>query len=174
MTSSPAEITLFTLGHSRHTADQFVALLHAHAIEQLVDVRSQPYSKWAPHFDAAALARLLDARGVNYVFLGRQLGGRPDSREFYRQDGTVDYARRASAPDFADGISQLIALAQCWRTVILCAEEDPSRCHRRLLVGPALARSGAAVVHVRGDGRLEPEPDPLAVATQLDLFGEPV
>ena len=166
-------ITIFTIGHSRHTAEQFVALLRAHAIEQLVDVRSQPHSKWAPHFDKAALARCLGDHHVEYVFLGRQLGGRPDSRTFYRMDGTVDYGLRAIAPDFVDGISRLVTLAQCRRTVVLCAEEDPSYCHRRLLVAPALARSGAAVVHVRGDGRLEPEPDPLAVATQLDLFGDP-
>ena len=162
-------ITIFTIGHSRHTAEQFVALLRAHAIEQLVDVRSQPHSKWAPHFDKATLARCLGDHRVEYVFLGRQLGGRPDSREFYRQDGTVDYALRATAPDFADGIQRLAALAQDRRTVILCAEEDPSRCHRRLLVAPALARSGAVVVHVRGDGSLEPECVSSA-ATQLDLF----
>ena len=163
-------VTLFTIGHSRHTIEHFLALLHAHEIDQIVDVRSQPCSKWAPHFDAEALARLLDARGIDYVALGRQLGGRPSGREFYRQDGTVDYALRATAPDFAEGILQLVALAQDRRTVILCAEEDPSCCHRRLLVAPALSRSGAAVVHVRGDGCLEP--DRVAPPTQLDLFGE--
>lgn len=163
--------TIFTIGHSRHTADHFLALLRAHVIDRLVDARSQPRSKWAPHFDTDALARLLDACGVDYVFLGRQLGGRPLGREFYRQDATVDYARRATAPDFADGISQLVALAQGRRTAILCAEEDPAGCHRRLLVAPALARSGADVVHVRGDGRLEPERDEAPTATQLDLFG---
>ena len=166
-------ITVFTIGHSRHTAEQFVALLRAHAIEQLVDVRSQPHSKWAPHFDKAALARCLGDHHVEYVFLGRQLGGRPEDRAFYREDGTVDYGLRATAPDFVEGISRLVALAQCRRTVVLCAEEDPTSCHRRLLVTPALARSGAAVVHVRGDGRLEPELDPAPAATQLDLFGDP-
>ena len=162
-------ITVFTIGHSRHTAEHFLALLRMHSIERLVDVRSQPYSKWASHFDKANLARLLGENRIDYVFLGRQLGGRPDSREFYRQDSTVDYALRATAPDFADGILRLAALAQDRRTVILCAEEDPSHCHRRLLVAPALVRSGAAVVHVRGDGSLEPECVSLA-ATQLDLF----
>ena len=163
---------IFTIGHSRHTADHFLALLHAHEIDRLVDVRSQPRSKWAPHFDTDALARLLDARGVDYVYLGRQLGGRPFGREFYRQDGTVDYARRLTAPDFADGILRLVTLAQERRTAILCAEEDPSCCHRRLLVAPALMRSGVAVAHVRGDGRLEPDRDRVAPAPQLDLFEE--
>jgi uncharacterized protein (DUF488 family) len=164
------ENTIFTIGHSRHTAEHFLALLRTHAIEQLVDVRSQPHSKWAPHFDKAELARLLGEQ-VAYVFLGRQLGGRPDDRTFYRQDGTVDYDRRALAPDFAEGIANLVAIARCRQTVILCAEEDPSRCHRRLLIAPVLARSGAAVVHVRGNGSLEPECASSA-ATQLDLFGE--
>jgi uncharacterized protein (DUF488 family) len=160
---------VFTIGHSRHAADHFLALLHAHEIDRLVDVRSQPRSKWAPHFDTEALERLLDARGVDYVYLGRQLGGRPDDRAFYRQDGTVDYARRAAAPDFEAGIRRLVELARDRRTAILCAEEDPSRCHRRLLVAPALMRIGAAVVHVRGDGCLEPECGPV-VTSQLDLF----
>ena len=165
-------VTIFTIGHSRHTADHFLALLRTHAIERLVDVRSQPRSKWAPHFDTDALARLLDARGIDYVYLGRQLGGRPEDRVFYRPDGSVDYACRATAPDFADGISRLVALAQGRRIAILCAEENPSSCHRRLLVAPALVRSGAAVAHVRGDGRLEPERGLTSDATQLDLFGD--
>lgn len=162
---------LYTIGHSRHAAEHFVALLRAHAIEQLVDVRSQPCSKWAPHFDKDALARLLAAHGVDYVYLGRQLGGRPEDRAFYRQDGSVDYAHRATAPDFADAIASLVTLAQGRQTTILCAEEDPASCHRRLLVAPALAQSGAAVVHVRGDGRLEPERAAAPSVTQLDLFG---
>lgn len=164
-----AATTVFTIGHSRHTADHFVALLRAHAIKRLVDVRSQPASKWAPHFGRAALAQLLTAHAVDYVFMGDALGGRPKG-EFYREDGSVDYARRAAATDFVIGIRQLVALARDRRTTILCAEEDPARCHRRLLVTPALLRAGARVVHARGDGSLEPECGPVA-ARQLDLFG---
>ena len=166
-------MTFFTIGHSRHTAGQFVALLRMHEIEQLVDVRSQPYSKWAPHFDKDALAKLLGDCRLEYVFLGRQLGGRPDSREFYRKDGTVDYVLRGIALDFVDGISRLVELGQSRRTSILCSEEDPTCCHRRLLVTPALVRAGNAVVHIRGDGRVEVEPDQ-ALARQLDLFEGPV
>jgi uncharacterized protein (DUF488 family) len=165
--------TLFTIGHSRHMAEHFLSLLRMHAIERLVDVRSQPYSKWAPHFDKAALSRLLDEHGIAYTFLGQQLGGRPENHAFYRKDGTVDYARRASAPDFVDGISRLIELSGDRQTAILCAEEDPGRCHRRLLIAPVLAHSNVAVVHVRGDGRLEPEGDLVqpTAEQQLDLFG---
>jgi len=165
-----SEPTVFTVGHSRHSADRFLAILRAHAIDQVVDVRSQPCSKWAPHFDGSALHRTLVASGVGYVFLGRQLGGRPEDRSVYWADGTVDYALRARAPDFADGVAQLLALARSRRTAILCAEEDPACCHRRLLVTPALQRTGFTVAHIRGDARLEREPQPEA-PRQIDLFG---
>lgn len=163
---------VFTVGHSRHAADRLVALLRAHEIILVVDVRSQPVSRRAPQFDRPALTRVLGARGVGYVFLGRQLGGRPEGGQFYRPDGTVDYALRQRAPDFADGVEQLLALSRDRRAAILCAEEDPTRCHRRLLVAPALQRAGATVTHVRGDGRLELEPAAEA-PRQIALFGDP-
>jgi len=161
--------TIFTVGHSRHMAEHFETLLGSVAVELLVDVRSQPVSKWAPHFGRVELAQTLAALSVDYVFLGDRLGGRPGDRAFYREDGTVDYALRAAAPDFVAGIERLAALSRDRRTAILCAEEDPARCHRRLLVAPALMRLGVAVVHVRGDGRLEPETQ-MATLQQLDLF----
>ena len=165
---------IYTIGHSRHAIGPFTKLLNTHAIARLVDVRSQPVSKWASHFDRASLAQFLGTRSIDYVFLGRQLGGRPEDRAFYREDGSVDHALRSAAPDFMAGIAQLVELAGSRRTVILCAEEDPAGCHRRRLVAPALRRAGLAVVHIRGGGRLEPDapdvvdPEP---SRQIDLFG---
>ena len=161
---------LFTIGHSRHAAEHFIALLRAHEIDCLVDVRSRPHSRWVPHFDKIDLSRLLAARGVGYVFLGSRLGGRPEGREFYRQDGTVDYEQRTAASDFKAGIEHLVELARGRRSAILCAEEDPARCHRRLLVAPALRHRGLEVVHIRGDGRIDldaPDPSP---PRQLELL----
>ena len=163
--------TLFTIGHSRHAVEHFVSLLRVHAIERLVDVRSHPSSKWARHFDKTALAQTMAGHAVDYVFLGRQLGGRPEGREFYRVDGSVDYVLRAAALDFTAGIAQLVELASIRRTVILCAEEDPARCHRRLLVAPALRRAGLTVVHIRGDARLDPDTCDPSPSRQFDLFG---
>jgi uncharacterized protein (DUF488 family) len=163
--------TIFTIGHSRHTAEHFTSLLRAHEIERLVDVRSHPASKWAPQFGKAALALRLATHAVEYVFLGRELGGRPDGAEFYGADGAVDYARRAEAPDFKVGIERLVEFARERATAILCAEEDPGRCHRRLLVAPALRRAGVTVVHIRGDARLEPDDEVAPAASpQLELF----
>ena len=162
--------TIYSIGHSRHAAEHFVALLRAQEIALLVDVRSHPASKWAPQFGKAALAEMLANHAIEYLFLGRELGGRPVGAEYYRSDGAVDYDRRAQAPDFKAGVERLVAVAGDRRTAFMCAEEDPTRCHRRLLVTPALKRAGATVVHVRGDRRLEPEDAATPPTPQLGLF----
>jgi uncharacterized protein (DUF488 family) len=113
---------------------------------------------------------MLATNGIAYEFLGRELGGRPDGAEFYGADGVVDYTRRAKAPDFEAGIRRLLELAGERSAAILCAEEDPGRCHRRLLVTPALRRASVAVVHIRGDGRLEPDDSERDLSAQLPLF----
>ena len=162
--------TIYTIGHSRHGAEHFAALLRAHQIALLADVRSHPASKWAPQFGKAALARMLGAHAIETVFLGRELGGRPAGAEYYGPEGVLDTARRAEAPDFVAGLARLVELTGAHKTVILCAEEDPARCHRRLLVTPALRRAGLAVVHIRGDGRLEPDDAGTTSSSQLGLF----
>ena len=145
-------------------------LLRGHEIALLVDVRSHPVSKWAPQFGRAARARMLARHGIGYEFLGRQLGGRPEGTEFYGPDGAVDYGRRAEAPDFKAGIERLVDLAVERKTAILCAEEDPGRCHRRLLVTPALRQKRVTVGHIRGGGRLEAEDPEADRSPQLPLF----
>jgi uncharacterized protein (DUF488 family) len=149
---------IFTIGHGRHPADHFADLLLAHRITLLADVRSHPVSRWAPQFNRAALTQSLLAHGITYTFLGRELGGRPKGEAFYRPDGTLDPDRRAAAPEFQDGIAQLLELARAHRTVVLCAEEDPTRCHRSTLIAPALRHVGVEVTHLRGDGRVETSP----------------
>jgi len=165
-----APSVIYTIGHGRHPAEHFVGLLAAHEITRLVDVRSHPASRWAPQFGKAALAQALTSHAIEYVFLGRELGGRPGGAELYRPDGGVDYERRAQAPDFKAGIERLAVLALERTTAIMCAEEDPERCHRRLLITPALERAALSVVHVRGDGRLEPERGAAPSSPQLGLF----
>lgn len=165
--------TIFTIGHSRHPIGHFTGLLDGHGIRTLADVRTRPYSKWAPQFRRSPLAGSLDTAGVLYVFLGSELGGRPSGQELYAPDGRIDYARRAAAPDFLAGIGRLEALADAQPTVMMCAEEDPRRCHRQLLIAPALEARGARVVHIRGDGRLEESGKRTGTSAQGSLFGAP-
>jgi uncharacterized protein (DUF488 family) len=152
---------IHTIGHSSHRLERFVELLSQHAIGTLADVRSHPYSRWAPQFTKAALSGELLAAGIEYVYLGRELGGRPD--------GGASYAQRSLAPEFLAGIERLLALARRASVAVLCAEEDPSSCHRRRLVTPALIVRGVEVRHIRADGRVQTERD-IASGEQLGLF----
>jgi uncharacterized protein (DUF488 family) len=148
---------LYTIGHSNHPLEMFLQLLRENGIETLVDTRSRPHSKYAPHFNKAALAHSVPAAGIRYEFLGRELGGRPGGAEFYDADGHVLYGRVAESAWFLDGIARLEQEADRSRAAIFCSEENPSECHRRLLVGRVLTERGNAVRHIRADGRVQPE-----------------
>lgn len=163
---------LYSIGHSNHPIDRFLRLLEQHCIDALVDVRSMPYSRFSPHFGIHALRKVIAEAGRAYLFLGKELGGRPEGNEYYDDEGHVLYGRRAEAPEFCAGLDQLAAEAGSRRVAMMCSEENPEGCHRRLLVARALAPRGIMVEHIRGDGRLQPDAElsPLGNA-QGDLFG---
>lgn len=175
---APDERTVFTIGHSNHPLEQLLYLLRQFGIEMLADVRSHPGSKYAPHFDRAALERSMPAAGIEYRFLGKELGGRPKSGKFYDSDGRVDYARVAESGPFLGGIDRLTGWCERSRVAVLCSEESPLACHRRLLVGRVLVDRGIVVGHIRGDGRLQTEAElatstPDRSALQPPLFDAP-
>jgi uncharacterized protein (DUF488 family) len=149
--------SIFTIGHSNHSAEKFVGLLKEHGIEVVADVRSQPYSRHAPHFNAKDIEAILWDNGIRRLFLGFELGGRPTAEAFYDADGRVDYARIERSRSFLDGIKQLESSIRDHKTALLCSEEDPVGCHRRLLVGHVLGERGIVVRHVRGDGSVQTE-----------------
>jgi uncharacterized protein (DUF488 family) len=149
--------SILTIGHSRHPLAHFLDLLGQHRVEVLVDVRSQPVSRFSPHFSKQALARALAAASVRYLFLGDALGGRPKPRECYGADGAVDYDLVEQQAFYQRGIDRLSEELARARAAIMCAEEDPARCHRRLLVGRTLVRRGALVRHIRGSGAVSAE-----------------
>src|SRR5579884_224215 len=98
---------LFSIGHSNHPIDAFLGLLDAHRIGVVADVRSSPFSKFVPQYNANSLKAALDARGTRYVSLGKELGGRPEGEEFYDAEGHVLYSRVARADFFKEGIARL-------------------------------------------------------------------
>jgi uncharacterized protein (DUF488 family) len=152
-------LVIYTVGHSNVSQEAFIALLEQHGIEVLVDVRSAPYSKYVPHFNGDALKQAVVRAGVKYLYLGGELGGRPREREFYDTKGHVRYDLIAESPEFREGIERLLRGIQEHRVAIMCNEEDPHECHRRLLVGRVLTARGVAVRHIRGDGCVQAEAD---------------
>lgn len=148
---------VYTIGHSNHTLEAFLNLLCRHQIEVLIDTRSAPYSRFAPQFNKDALKAAVLEQGIKYGFYGKELGGRPEGDEFYDAQGHVLYGEVAQSALFQEGLARLIGGAQTRRVALLCSEEDPNVCHRRLLVTRVLDRLGVNVAHIRGDGRIEYE-----------------
>jgi uncharacterized protein (DUF488 family) len=143
--------SILTIGHSRHTLERFVALLREAEVTAVADIRSAPMSRFAPHFNKKALAESLAAQGVEYVFLGKELGGRPERVEMYTQ-GVADYEKMAASPEFRAGLALLAKAAERYRLAVMCSEADPLDCHRCLLVGRALADDGVDVGHILASG----------------------
>ena len=161
---------MFTIGHSNHSVEKLTGLLKGYGIGVLVDTRSRPYSRHAPHFNKSAIEETLAGDGIVYLFFGRELGGWPEGEEFYDGKGRVDYALVACSKPFLDGISRLEREIQRRKVGLLCSEEDPAHCHRRLLVGRALQERGVTLIHIRGDGSVETEGDGDGI--QPALFAE--
>jgi uncharacterized protein (DUF488 family) len=167
-------LRVLTIGHSNHSVEHFLDLLKAHAVQVVVDTRSQPYSKYSTQFDQAELKAALSGVGIRYLFLGQELGGRPDGEEFYDEEGHVLYDRLAETCLFQEGLSRLERGIRDYKVAMLCAEENPAECHRRLLIGRVLLEHGIQVEHIRGDGRVQSEEE-IAAETdpnrnQLGLF----
>lgn len=155
MTEPPA--TLYTVGHSNHALETFLDLLKAHRIEVLVDTRSRPRSKFVPHFDVENLKPAVLQMGLRFVFMGAELGGRPEGDEYYDEEGHVRYDRVAESPLFLAGLEKLEKGANRYRVAVFCSEENPASCHRRLLVGRVLEERGVRLLHIRANGTLQTE-----------------
>ena len=147
-------MSVFTIGHSTHAIESFVGLLQRHDVGKVADVRSTPYSRFNPQYNRESLARSLAACGIEYMHLGRELGGSPDDPACY-ENGRVRYDRVAATPVFQRGLERLVHEAADHGVAILCAEKEPLECHRTLLVAQALGVQGVAVRHIRADGTLE-------------------
>jgi len=161
---------LFTVGHSAMQFSAFLELLQQFGIKLVIDVRSKPQSYRFPHFDQVGLEKTLRAAGIRYLFLGDELGGRPDDPKVYRSDGLVDYrARRKSSP-FQAGIERVLRELTEDELVLMCAEEDPLNCHRFLMICPELVVLGLEPRHIRKGGIVETQreaEDRLLQAQQL-------
>ena len=146
---------LYTVGHSTLEFPVFAALLKDHRVELVADVRSVPQSARLAHFSQSALQKLLRAEQVAYLFLGEELGGRPDDADAYHPDGRVDYIVRRKSYAFRTGLERLQSELSGRSAAIMCAEEDPLECHRFLMICPELTQIGVIPLHIRKGSRIE-------------------
>ena len=149
---------VLTIGHSTRPIDEFVKLLAAHSVTQLVDVRTVPRSRHNPQFNADALPDSLESAGIGYVHAPGLGGFRPTSADSpndgWRNLSFRGYADYMQSPDFADSLVSLIELARRDRVVLMCAEAVPWRCHRSL-IADALLVHGIASCEIVSAKRLQ-------------------
>lgn len=170
--------TLFTIGHSNHEPDRFLSLLGTNGIISIADVRSNPYSKYVPQYSKDNLQQLLRTAGIEYLFLGRELGARREEEACYVDD-QAQYARIAQLHRFKAGIERVVDESRGRPTALMCSEGDPLTCHRTILVCREILRvfPGMHIDHILPDGTLEPHDaaiDRLIALHHLEpeLFGE--
>ena len=146
--------TLWTIGHSTRSWEEFLGLLDMHGIEAIADVRRFPGSRRHPWFASEAMAAALPGRGLDYRWLP-QLGGRrrvqPGSPNgAWRNEAFQGYADHMASAEFAEGLARALELADRRRTALMCAEAVWWRCHRRL-VSDLLVHRGREVLHIIDD-----------------------
>lgn len=145
---------LFTIGHSNHSIEKFLDLLKKNGITAIGDVRSSPYSRFAPQFSREPLKQSLRGASVAYTFLGKELGARSNDPNCYR-GGKVQYPLLARQKIFAEGALRVTEGMQRYTIALMCAEKDPIDCHRALLVARYFFESDVSVSHIHADGSLE-------------------
>jgi uncharacterized protein (DUF488 family) len=141
------ENSILTIGHSSRSWPEFESLLKSNSVTAVADVRSSPYSRLAPHFNRNDLKQSLKINGISYVFLGKELGGRPEIPDLYSH-GIADYEKMSRSDLFNEGIDRVIKGARKHRIALMCAEHNPEDCHRCLLVGRRLHDLGVCVTHI--------------------------
>jgi uncharacterized protein (DUF488 family) len=152
--------TLYTIGHSTRSLDDFIETLHAHQIQTLVDIRAFPMSRRLPQFNRESLENSSPAAGIRYVSM-KALGGyrkkvREDSPHLALRNASFrNYADYMLTPEFEKAMAELVALAESSRTAYMCAERVYFRCHR-MLVSDWLVAHGHEVVHIDGTGPVKP------------------
>jgi uncharacterized protein (DUF488 family) len=158
---SDAAITIWTVGHSTRSIEEFNHILNTHEIKTLVDVRTFPGSRRYPQFNKEALSNSLESIGIQYVHL-HELGGRRKARAdskntAWNNAGFRGYADHMETAEFEKGIAALLELARKSRTAVMCAEAVWWRCHRSL-ISDYLKADGVGVIHIIDEKKSEEHP----------------
>lgn len=151
MRSGSGRHRIFTIGHGNAPFSEIARLLLLHGVTMLVDVRSTPFSRYAPDFRKSELVGLAATVGLGYRWMGDRLGGRPtDSDQPESTDS--DWAVIKASAGFRSAVSDVVALNRVGPVALLCAEREPQHCHRSRVLAPVLEELGVEVFHIRPDG----------------------
>ena len=144
--------TVYTIGYSGFSIDDFVATLKKHNVSLVVDVRSSPFSKFFPEYNKDTLEICLKTHGIYYRNYADSFGARQNDRKYYCKEGYLDFEVFAQSAPFLQGIKKLCdSMEKNYSFALLCAEKDPICCHRTILVARAFYERGYNVIHLLAD-----------------------
>jgi uncharacterized protein (DUF488 family) len=133
------QTTLYSIGHGQKTLEEFYEELTSFNIQYVIDVRSSPYSKWAPQYNQREIAQYLRNNNIVYAYMGNIIGGRPINDLCYDSEGHFDYEKMAQESSFKKGLNRLVnANEKQFNVAVMCSESDPALCHRSKLIGREL------------------------------------
>jgi uncharacterized protein (DUF488 family) len=144
---------IYTIGHSTATTEELFDRLKQYTISALVDIRSVPYSQFAPQFNREVLEQLCRVKGISYFFFGNSLGGKPNDSSMGGIGLKADYDHMRQQEYYLSGIDKLAELVGRYRICLMCSEGYPDKCHRNLLVGQTLQKKGINILHILPDGK---------------------
>ena len=142
-----AKQTLYSVGHSNQTIESFLEEISAFGVNCIVDVRSTPYSKFTPQFNAEALGAFLRRHGIAYLPFGNEFGAR--RTDAVDANGQVDFDMAAKTEAFAHGVERIkMGLQRGFHIAFMCSEAHPLECHRFALVSRYFDEHGYEVIHI--------------------------
>lgn len=169
------KLKVFTIGHSTHPIEKFIAMLKSYEIDAIADVRSSPYSRYNSQYNRETLKESLRDENMKYVFLGKELGARSDDPCCYKY-GKVDYNLLENTELFKTGIERVLNGSRKMKLALMCAEAEPLDCHRTILVSKKLADNNLDVFHILKDSSVETHTETLGrlikqyMSQSSDLF----
>jgi len=146
----------FTIGYGDYPIDIFVYFLAKVGIDTIIDVRSSPYSKFNLYFNRDNLENSLRKNNIDYQYMGDKIGGRYSNPSLLFPDGTVNYQKVQETEKFKEGINSVLSIISSGKKIaLMCAEKEPERCHRFILISRVLQKKGIQVTHIRSEITLQ-------------------
>ena len=144
--------SIFTIGYGNYDIETFVKILSKYDVRYIIDIRSAPFSKYNKDFNYDNLREKLNDFGIELVFMGKELGGRPSDDTYY-DEGIVLYDKIKDSELFKKGIERLLKAASInCNVALMCSELKPENCHRSKLIGEVLREKDVEVLHIDENG----------------------
>ncbi len=147
---------IYTIGHSVHSVDFFLKLINKFSINCVIDVRSNPFSRYAPQYNISEIKKTLSSYGIYYIFMGKEFGARRTESELYDSDGLLNFEKVIRSNLFQSGMKRVKeGLDKGFNITFMCTEKDPLDCHRSILVGRAFYDENYEVLNLTENGSIQ-------------------